>query len=583
MRSNPLTLGLSAALLLACQSKSPIPTEKLPAPVRKVAEKLDQRAGLALAKDPHGDGADRVEYLDQNWGPLKTLWYYFADQGSTLVSYATLVHLEQADSTEKFVAPANMARFRFLTQRKTVNNPFGLPVGITQHKTQDGEVMAGLTCAACHTSQIVYNRTAVRLDGAPALLDLYGFLDGLKAAMAATLADEAKLNRFITASAGKRTPAAVKATLKRDLEWLEGYMKGAQTKVTPGHGRVDAIGLIFNQVIGMTSGWENALEPSAPTSYPLLWDAPRHDYVQWLGFSSNAEAGSLGRNAGEVVGVFGDVAVKKYTDAEAAKAGYESSIEARELVLMEEALRRLTSPVWPETVLPTIDRELAKSGEAIYAKRCVTCHALIDRDDPKRKVTAQMYGLDIIGTDPQSVNNFLNARAPSGTLEGAVRFDGAGVYGAEEPASVLLSDLVRGALKQMKPAALAAVANAKLHGQGEKTPRQGKYTQASAENPKAHLMTYKARPLNGIWAASPYLHNGSVPTLYDLLLPVEQRPASFKVGRWAFDPKKVGYVYDSGPSTVDTTIAGNRNTGHLYGTTLSDAERWALVEFLKTL
>lgn len=585
-----LAVGLSATLLAGCPSKSddlPKPVkklaDKLPAPVKEVVATLDERGGVALAEDPHGDGADAVTYLDQNWGPVKTLWYYFADQGSTLIEYATLVNLEQPGSTEKFVAPANMARFRLLPQRKTPGNPDALPVGITKHDVKGGEPMAGMTCAACHTSQIIYNRTAVRIDGAPSLLDLYGFLDALNAAMAATLADPAKLERFTKAAAGKRSPDAVKASLEKDHAWLTRYTKAAQTKVTPGHGRIDAIGLIMNQVISMTSGWENALEPNAPTSFPLLWDAPRHDWVQWTGFSSNAEAGSLGRNAGEVVGVFGDVDVVKYTDAEAAKAGYVSSIEGGELVLMEEALRALTSPVWPKDVLPAIDAAKAKAGEAIYAKDCAGCHALIDRDNKKRHVTAMMYGIDKVGTDPQSAINFNTARAPSGKLEGAIRFDEKGVYAAEEPVTTLLSDLVRGSLKQMKPAALAAVANAKMHGQAEQTERQGDYTPASEANPRAHLMTYKARPLNGIWAASPYLHNGSVPTLYDLLLPAAQRPKTFKVGRWAYDPKKVGYVYDSGPSTVDTSIPGNLNTGHEYGTALSDGDRWALVEYLKTL
>ena len=55
---------------------------------------------------------------------------------------------------------------------------------------------------------------------------------------------------------------------------------------------------------------------------------------------------------------------------------------------------------------------------------------------------------------------------------------------------------------------------------------------------------YLARPLNGIWWTGPYLHNGSVPTLYDLLHP-DQRPAKFKTGGREFDPVKIGYQSDS--------------------------------------
>ena len=57
--------------------------------------------------------------------------------------------------------------------------------------------------------------------------------------------------------------------------------------------RTDAIGRIINQAIRFTSDPKNSLEPNAPTSFPLLWDAPRHDYVQWTGFAPNAGAGSL--------------------------------------------------------------------------------------------------------------------------------------------------------------------------------------------------------------------------------------------------------------------------------------------------
>ena len=133
------------------------------------------------------------------------------------------------------------------------------------------------------------------------------------------------------------------------------------------------------------------------------------------------------------------------------------------------------------------------------------------------------------------------------------------------------------------PAVVKALTNAKLNGQGEETPRQGQFPAASEADPGAPLRTYKARPLNGIWAASPYLHNGSVPTLYDLLLPATQRPQTFATGRWSYDPKKVGYVSDSGPFTIDTRLPGNRNTGHEFGADLADGERLALVEYLKTL
>lgn len=100
------------------------------------------------------------------------------------------------------------------------------------------------------------------------------------------------------------------------------------------------------------------------------------------------------------------------------------------------------------------------------------------------------------------------------------------------------------------------------------------------------LLCYRARPLDGIWATAPYLHNGSVPTLADLLRPPAQRPARFRVGSHELDVVNVGFSSDlagDGDTVFDTTVDGNRNAGHLYGTTLPDADKAALIAYLKTL
>ena len=97
---------------------------------------------------------------------------------------------------------------------------------------------------------------------------------------------------------------------------------------------------------------------------------------------------------------------------------------------------------------------------------------------------------------------------------------------------------------------------------------------------------YAARPLYGIWAAAPYLHNGSAPTLYDLLLPPEQRPTSFGLGARQYDPVKLGFAVGASCSqqdcVVDTTRTGDGNGGHIWGTDLAEPDRMALLEYLKT-
>jgi hypothetical protein len=99
---------------------------------------------------------------------------------------------------------------------------------------------------------------------------------------------------------------------------------------------------------------------------------------------------------------------------------------------------------------------------------------------------------------------------------------------------------------------------------------------------------YANMPLDGLWLRAPYLHNGSVPTLRDLLTPPENRPKSFYRGNDVIDRDNMGFV-----STVremdgrrfflfDTSLPGNSSAGHRYGLNLKPAEKNALIEFLKT-
>lgn len=100
---------------------------------------------------------------------------------------------------------------------------------------------------------------------------------------------------------------------------------------------------------------------------------------------------------------------------------------------------------------------------------------------------------------------------------------------------------------------------------------------------------YANMPLDGVWLRAPYLHNGSVPTLRDLLEKPENRPQEFYRGYDVFDQERVGFVSDVAEENgkkyfqYDTTIAGNDNGGHLYGTELSSEEKDALVEYMKEL
>ena len=99
---------------------------------------------------------------------------------------------------------------------------------------------------------------------------------------------------------------------------------------------------------------------------------------------------------------------------------------------------------------------------------------------------------------------------------------------------------------------------------------------------------YSNTPLDGVWARAPYLHNGSVPTLWDLLEPAGKRPTEFYSGYDVYDPKNVGFI-TSGPDAervgfkFQVCLPGNSNVGHNFGTDLRDNEKWDLIEFMKTL
>ena len=111
---------------------------------------------------------------------------------------------------------------------------------------------------------------------------------------------------------------------------------------------------------------------------------------------------------------------------------------------------------------------------------------------------------------------------------------------------------------------------------------------------------YQAPPLDGIWATAPYFHNGAAPTVYDVLNS-KGRPKvftrSYRTDLDAYDPEKLGWKVTvlSGPpdpattpaierrKVYDTTKPGRGNGGHTFGDSLSDDERRAVIEYLKTL
>lgn len=364
-------------------------------------------------------------------------------------------------------------------------------------------------------------------------------------------------------------------------------------------------------------------QPNAPVSYPFLWDITHSDYVQWNGLANNATLGPLGRNTGEVIGVFAKL------DWEVSKSGFSlsawltgqenkkdkikfvSSVDGINLERLEGHLKSLKSPLWPENILGKIDQEKALRGKRLYAEYCQSCHQVIDREDYKRLVTANMSGLDVVGTDPVMAENSVKYTGYAGNFANTYMAEDIGTMVIQDvaPVAQILTAVTKGVVVtpdyDKNPLRrgldqLYMFGGSIIDNPIKPNIKQGNYLPDTTANPYNSLLAYKGRSLNGIWATAPYLHNGSVPSLYELLLPKKEdndpadgqyRPDAFMVGSREFDPIKVGFRDAGYPGTVfDTSLRGNSNKGHEYGATgkngqrpLTDEERWELVEYLKTL
>ncbi len=556
--------------------------------------------GIVLAGTLVGARADAEHhkpliYLDQGWTEAERNQFYFTPQGSYLIPYAWYLALEQPRNSKLFNSAKYIDRVGYLVDDKaySASNPDGLPVGFAREPVANGEAWLGYTCAACHTGEVHFKGRAIRVDGAPTLADFTQFNQGLVDALQATLDQPRKFERF--AQRVLTDPGdANKATLRAQVVTQLGVMQQTLQRSTPntpyGYGRVDAFGIIMNEVFARDLHQPlNVKTPTAPVSYPFLWGTPQLDFVQWNGSANNP----FGRNVGEVLGTFGDVTLT----GPVAQLGT-TTARGRELFALESLVAKLAPPQWPEALLGKIDSEKAARGRALYSAyrngepSCESCHTLRDATTGQYPLTpaaenrfgvqfveTQMIGLADIGTDPLMALNFATRTAFTGDLAPLLPapFTGASAL----PAPVLLSITVGMAANYSIATAqppFTAAERAALIGYRIKAAGLPPYL------PK-NLAAYKARPISGIWATAPYLHNGSVPNLYQLLLPPTQRVTTFDVGSHAFDAEAVGYESEHEEHTFrfDTRLPGNSNAGHDYGTDFSSDERWDLVEFLKTL
>lgn len=648
----------------------------------------DDRHAVTVEKDHLDDSYTKVQYLDQGWNSVDSLWFYYTTQGSNLMPYDFFLALEKPGQSQLFRSDENMNFYRYLPQKASSANPDALPVGWVKDKYK-GKEYVGLTCAACHTGQINYNGVGIRIDGGPASADMENIMIDLAKALKHTREDAEAKQRFVKnvlARGNYKSEADVLADLSKYEQRIYSYTYINASQTSYGYARLDAFGRIYNRVLEHTINARELREilsdrkimddkvmtkeqideilakidnvitgeqrdhlmerlskyltfeqiallnneifnrPDAPVSYPFLWDIAQHDYVQWNGIADNAGLGPIGRNTGEVIGVFGTLDWKEekgtsltsilFQGSGNTRVKFDSSVDVQNLHRIESHLKKLNSPVWPQEILGKINEEQAAKGKLLFDEYCAACHARIDRDDPNRRVVAHMTKVSAIGTDSTMAENSFKYQGYSGILRnqyvglevGNILLD------KEAPVAALLTQATKNVVATPDPDKwffqrwtdwAANLVTAYAENEIKSSIKNGNYDPDTTVNPLASLNAYKGRPLNGIWATAPYLHNGSVPSLYDLLLPKkregdpedgEYRPDQFEVGSREFDPVKVGLKSSGYKSfTFDTSFPANSNAGHEYasgktaqpnGATLrplNKDEKLDLLEYLKTL
>lgn len=593
----------------------------------------------------------------QHWTPDDWQWFYHTSQGGSFdlpIPYDWMISFEQpkipflyVTEVGRLMDPDYISRFGFLPNPRTSydpdsvsfdwaayegfsnieadanNNPDQLPVGFARTPSwidyagdRAERDVIGFNCSACHVGQINYQGQGIRIDGGPAMTDLGKFRTASGLAMLFTYLIPSRFNRFADNVLGENHTAAEGDQLREDMNVL--LDKGQELKAIidslkiypteEGFGRLDAIGRILNFVVGEEISYDNLAVADAPVNYPHIWDTPWFDWVQYNASFSQP----MMRNAGEAMGVFATVDFKSFGDKDRL---FQSNINVVNLHTMESLIggpapyEGLRSPEWPEEILGPVDRQLASQGQELYRGHCMFCH-LPPMDDPafmsdehwpeddrgNRYLKVTLVNLWDIGTDPRQATNLVTRTVELGKLgfdhHDSLAVGGLNLGGAVTAGRALSWLVEQAANKRYRdiglPDSLWNVFD------GERDP----IIQAP--------LAYKARPLNGVWATPPFLHNGSVPSIYLLLGPPEARPDEFWLGTKEYDPVNLGYLHEDkidGGFLFDTSKDGNANTGHMFvgsadpdaadyfllgekgaiGPSLSHNDRMAILEYLKTL
>ncbi len=575
--------------------------------------------------------------------------FYHVSQGSEIVPWILLTAVDVADAGSSKPFVENLARFGLLPDPGRDDGlPVGLTVATNPFTF--GMQFVGVNCAACHVGELRTNGKAVRVDGAPNMFNLQLFYSQAVDSLVAVRSDRGKLwdaakrlgrqdwQRYNVAAPIIRPATLVyylaNVLLHRDrldarIELIN-VIDVAKEQRDPAHptsgfGRLDAFdgtrNFLFTRLrkadadgkfqvnranlvkldaaVKFPPLWSRKATPPQPVEayrdqpgrFSAVWGFKDYDWVEWTIDTDTV----MERNVTETLGAGASVVL----DPKRTGSMFDNSIPIPNMHALEWLAYYIDPPRWPEAAFGAIKPDLAAAGQTIFNGTCAGCHESgSDQRTPAGLIRLRGMRPEDTGTDaiaalriscPVPDTGALSIPPRSYSVEDSQQLkDCAGVKAGTAFEGASFARTTQTAVDGIKKKAYAAagVDAAQQRAMEDLDRRKAVTWRDTLLDTKAPYGPYAARPLYGIWAAAPFLHNGSVPTLYDLLLPPAQRPRTFALGGRQYDPVKLGFVVETSCSQqdclVDTTRTGDDNGGHLWGTDLSAADRSALLEYLKT-
>ncbi len=423
---------------------------------------------------------------------------------------------------------------------------FGWPIGISRIKVRHlGNSSAiGINCASCHVAQIESGAEKKWLLGTTSHFDVESFFGSVLVATFRT-SDPANMKNFLTAIAGKELTGwdqeKIKAAIDADPVGAKEIGAGELHEIEPNELLIEDgsdLAAVSHTFLKLFHNMRAALhvpdqppEKAPPASGPGRNDA--------FGILSASLLNAPQPYAPTKFGLVWNVGERRWVHWDGntnspiarnllASLGLGAPIHGKHGELDFAMVKRqtdLSENIAPPRYPFAVNETSAQKGKPLFEANCNSCHGGPESDK-------RLYSIAEIGTDPHRAEMF--------TEKQAERFN------------KFLSELEAAGYEPPKEAGVRST---------------GKYWAAT---------------LKGVWARSPYLHNGSVRTMQELLASPNERSKSFHRGSRNYDEKEMGYA-DGGAYLFDTTASGNSNSGHDYGTKLSAEQKQELTEYLKTL